>query len=49
MPAFGAQELSNLAWALAVLGVRPPAAWFKDFQVQVRFEPLVVPVAVLRG
>jgi hypothetical protein len=36
MPAFGAQELSNLVWALAVLGLRPGAAWFRDFEVQVR-------------
>lgn len=36
MPAFGAQELSNLVWALAVLDTQPGAAWFRDFQVQVR-------------
>lgn len=35
MPAFGAQELSNLVWALAVLGLQPGAAWFRDFEVQV--------------
>jgi hypothetical protein len=35
MPAFGAQELSNLVWALAVLDIQPGAAWFRDFQVQV--------------
>jgi hypothetical protein len=35
MPAFGAQELSNLVWALAVLGLQPEAAWFRDFEVQV--------------
>lgn len=35
MPAFGAQELSNLLWALAVLGVRPGAAWLREFEQQV--------------
>lgn len=46
MPAFGAQELSNLVWALAVLGLRPAAAWFKDFEVQVCV-PLVNVVQIM--
>lgn len=40
MPAFGAQELCNLLWALAVLGLRPGADWFRDFEVQVCFTGL---------
>jgi hypothetical protein len=40
MPAFGAQELCNLLWALAVLGLRPGADWFRDFEVQVRVKGL---------
>lgn len=35
MAAFGAQELANITWALAVLGLRPNAAWLRDFEMQV--------------
>jgi hypothetical protein len=35
MAAFGAQELSSLVWALAVLQLRPSKAWLRDFQSQV--------------
>lgn len=35
MPAFGAQELSNLVWSFAVLGVKPPVGWLRAFEVQV--------------
>jgi len=35
MAAFGAQELSNLIWALAVLKLHPGREWLQDFQMQV--------------
>lgn len=35
MPAFGAQELSNLLWSLAVLGLRPNTTWLAAFERQV--------------
>jgi hypothetical protein len=35
MAAFGAQELSNLIWALAVLQLHPGREWLQDFQMQV--------------
>jgi hypothetical protein len=37
MAAFGAQELSSIVWALAVLQLRPSRAWLRDFESQVRW------------